>query len=196
MDMRNKYCILFVFYGLILLLSTSGCQSNPNTKRIDKQKASLSDHIGDVLKIEGISDSAGNQVKPDLSKSELTIIDFWFNDCPACIKEMNQFAGLLAGKERKISVISISINQPWLWQQTIKTPTGKFSFLENRLSNWTHYVLQTKDNEKLKNDISTDRLEELKKLYNITFFPAYFVVDSTGIIKARPESAVSYIKQL
>ncbi|MEO7489674.1 MAG: hypothetical protein ABIU77_21330, partial [Ferruginibacter sp.] len=111
-----------------------------------------------------------------------------------CIKELNEFASVIGGKEKKISIISISINQPWLWLETLKAHTGRFTFLENRLSNWTHYVLQTADNEKLKNDISSDRLLELQKIYNVTFFPAYFVVDRNGLIQAIPESAVEYIK--
>ena len=173
-----------------------GCQSDSNNKRIDEQKRSLSDRIGEKFKISGILDSIGNQVELDFTKTDLTIIDFWFNDCPPCIKEMNQFAAVLTGKDKKVSVISISINQFGLWKETLKEHTGRFAFLENSLSNWTHYVLRTEDNEKLKNAISIDRLLELQTTYNITFFPAYFVIDRNGNIQARPESAVNYIKQL
>ena len=194
--MKNKIRTLLLFLTLAQLFLINGCQSNSDSKRFDKQKTSLTDHIGKDLTISKILDSSGNQVKLDFTKSDLTIIDFWFNDCPPCIKELNQFASVLIGKEKKISVISISINQPWLWLETLKTHTGRFTFLENRLSNWTHYVLQTADNEKLKNDVSSDRLWELQKIYNVTFFPAYFVVDRNGIIQARPESAVDYIKKL
>ncbi len=109
---------------------------------------------------------------------------------------MKQFHQLLAGKEKKISVISISINQPWLWQKILREPTGRFSFLKDPLPNWSHYVLQTSENEKLKNTVSTDRSLELQKTYNVTFFPAYFVVNKKGIIQARPESAVDYIKKI
>ena len=194
--MKNKIRTLFIILTLVQLFLITGCQSNSDSKRFDKQKKSLTDHIGEELKISAILDSTGNQVKLDFTKSDLTIVDFWFNDCPPCIKELTQFADVLVGKEKKISIISISINQPWLWYKTLKAHTGKFNFLENKLSNWTHYVLQTVDNEKLKNDISSDRLLELQKIYNVTFFPAYFVVDRNGKILARPESAVDYIKQL
>jgi thiol-disulfide isomerase/thioredoxin len=194
--MKNKIRTLFLFLTLTQLFIINGCEINSDSKRSDKQKTSLTDHIGEELKISKILDSSGNQVKLDFTKSDLTIIDFWFNDCPPCIKELNEFASVIGGKEKKISIISISINQPWLWLETLKAHTGRFTFLENRLSNWTHYVLQTADNEKLKNDISSDRLLELQKIYNVTFFPAYFVVDRNGLIQARPESAVEYIKQL
>jgi cytochrome oxidase Cu insertion factor (SCO1/SenC/PrrC family) len=194
--MKNRIRTLFLFLTLSLLFLISGCQSNSDSKRFEKQKTSLTDHIGEQIKISNILDSSGNQVKLDLTKSDLTIIDFWFNNCPPCIKELNQFASILVGKEKKISVISISINQPWLWHETLKTHTGRFIFLENKLSNWAQYVLNTVDNEKLKNDISIDRVLELQSTYNVTFFPAYFVVDRNGIIQERPESAVDYIKQL
>ena len=187
---------LFFLLPLVKLFLINGCQSNSDNKRFDIQKTSLKEHIGEELKVANILDSSGNQIKLDFAKSDLTIIDFWFNDCPPCIKELNQFASVLIGKEKRISVISISINQPWLWLETLKAHSGRFTFLEKRLTNWTHYVLQTVNNEKLKNDVSSDRLLELQKKYNVTFFPAYFVVDRNGIIQARPESAVDYIKQL
>jgi thiol-disulfide isomerase/thioredoxin len=194
--MKNKFLTYLLFFNLVLLFLFPGCQSNSGSKRFDEQKKSLTDQIGEEFKISNILDSIGNHVELDFTKSDLTIVDFWFNDCPPCIKEMNQFAAVLTGKDKKVSVISISINQFWLWKETLREHTGRFAFLENSLSNWTHYVLQTQDNEKLKNAISSDRLLELQTTYNITFFPAYFVVDRNGIILARPESAVNYIKQL
>jgi thiol-disulfide isomerase/thioredoxin len=194
--MKNNFRTLLLFLTLVQLFLINGCQNNSDSKRVERKKTSLTEHIGEELKISNILDSSGNQVKLNFTKSDLTIIDFWFNDCPPCIKELTQFASVLVGKEKKISIISISINQPWLWLETLKAHTGRFTFFEKKLSNWTHYVLQTADNEKLKNTISTDRLLELQKIYNVTFFPAYFVVDKNGIIQARPESAVGYIKQL
>jgi hypothetical protein len=108
---------------------------------------------------------------------------------------MKQFSEVLAGKEDKISVISISINQFWLWKPTLTNHTGIFSFLNNNTPNWTQYVLKTSQDEKLKNKISVDRLQEIENLYNITFFPAYFVVNKKGIIIERPVSAVKFIKK-
>ena len=194
--MKNKIRAHSLFVIFVLLLLISGCQSNSDSKGFDNQKASLKDHIGEEFQISNILDSSGHQIKLDFTKSNLTIVDFWFNDCPPCIKELNQFADVLVGKEKKISVISISINQPWLWAEILKAHTGRFAFLQNKRSNWKQYVLQTANNEKLKNNISSDRVSELQKRYNVTFFPAYFVVDRNGIIQARPVSAVNYIKQL
>ena len=194
--MKNKRSTHFIFLNIFLLFLIFGCQSNLDSKKFNKQKKSLTDHIGEKFEISNILDSAGNKIKLDFSKSDLTIIDFWFNDCPPCISEMNQFATELSGKNKRISVISISINQFWLWKKTLKEHTGRFEFLDNSLSNWTQYVLETRDDEKLKNDISVDRLLDLQKAYNVTFFPAYFVVDRNGMIQERPVSAVDYISKL
>lgn len=194
--MKNKSLIHFIFLSIITLFLIISCHSNLDSKRFDKQKKSLYDHIGEKFEIPNILDSAGNKIKLDFTKSDLTIIDFWFNDCPPCIKEMNQFANVLSGKNKRISVISISINQFWLWKKTLKEHVGRFAFLDNNLSNWAQYTLATRDNEKLKNNISSDRLSELQKAYNVTFFPAYFVVDRNGIIQERPVSAIDYISKL
>ena len=192
-----KYTFLpLLLYSFIFVLLLVSCQSNTGNKRYLKHKNSLADNIGEKFQLSNILDSSGKAVNLDFTKADLTIIDFWFNNCPPCIEEMNQFASLLSGKEKKVAVISISINQVWLWKEIVRTHTGRFSFLDNKASNWTQYVLQTKDDKMLKNEISSDRLVELQKKYNITFLPAYFVVDRNAIIKARPANAVYFISKL
>ena len=194
--MKTKIQAGFLFLTIIQFLIISSCQRHSDNKKFEFHKKSLAENIGEEFKISDILDSSRNKIKIDFTKSDLTIIDFWFNDFPPCIEELNQFANLLPGKEKKISIISISINQPWLWYKTFKEHSGRFAFLNNKLSNWSHFVLQSSENGKLKNTISTDRSLELQKTYNVTFFPAYFVVDKKGIILTRPESAVDYIKEI
>lgn len=182
------------FLALSLVISCQGLRDKNADNEVKKQ--SLKNNIGEQFRLSGIADSTGNNVALDFSKSDITIIDFWFNECPPCINEMNRFVSLLPGKEKKVTVISISINQFGLWKETLKAHSGKFSFLSSSLPNWTHYVLQTKDDASLKNEISADRVAELQKSYNITFFPAFFVIDKKGTILSRPESAADYISQL
>lgn len=189
----HKFLYNLAISVLILALISSSCNNSGN-KHFELQKNSLTDHIGDTFRIQNVLDSTGNQIQLDFSKTDLTIIDFWFNECPPCINEMKQFSEVLAGKETKISVISISINQFWLWKPTLINHRGRFSFLNNNTPNWSQYVLNTSEDKKLKNDISTDRQQEIENLYNITFFPAYFVVNKKGVILERPVSAVEFIK--
>ncbi len=165
-----------------------------NSKKVRHQE-SLSDQVGKPFKVEGVLDSTGNEVQLDFTKSDLTIIDFWFNDCPACIEEMKQFAELLRGRENKITIISISINQFWLWKNTLNSHSGRFSFLANVIPNWKHYVLKTTQDPKLKNAISIDREQELQELFNVSFFPAYFVIDKNGIIQSSCKLDISHLHQ-
>jgi len=183
-------CILAIFIVLVI-----GCNQAKN-ERFDNQKKSLSENIGEKFELVNVLDSSGNEVLLNYTNSEFTIIDFWNNSCPPCIEEMKQFSVLLKGKEHQVSVISISVNQFWLWKPTLTLHTGRFSFINNNTPNWTHFVLHSNQDAKLKNEFSIDRIEELERDYNVAFFPAYFVLDRNGIIKSRPESAVEFIKSL
>jgi thiol-disulfide isomerase/thioredoxin len=181
---------------LFIALLFSGCKGKP-TKISEKAKVqlgTLKEHIGEKFELNNILDSSGDPVSLDFKTSEVTIIDFWFKDCPPCLEEMKQFADVLEGKEKKISIISLSVNQPWIWKPLVTNPTDRFSFLNLSVSNWKQYTLQTINNPKLKNEISFDRTEELKKRYSVSFFPAYFVVNKEGVIQSRPRSAVEFIR--
>ena len=190
------HSVLKTFAVVILssLLFVS-CKNNSKEEKSINKKG-LDQNIGDEFRLENILDTAGNAVKLDFTKSEVTIVDFWYNECPPCIEELNQFGSVLAGKENKVSVISISLNQPWAWNESRAKHAGPFKFFEKKLPNWTHFVLKTKLDSALKNSISDDRVTELEETYNVSFVPAYFIVDKTGKILQRPESAVGYIKKL
>jgi thiol-disulfide isomerase/thioredoxin len=132
----------------------------------------------------------------NFSNADFTVIDFWFTECPPCIKDMQQFEELLRGKETKVKMVSVSINQPWYLRQALQGDQTRLAFLKTRVSNWEHVVLKTKDNPKFRNKMSTDRIAFLEKAYSITSYPAYFVVDRSGQILQRPESAVEFLKGL
>ncbi len=188
---RSRTCILQITILVILL----GCNQSGN-ENFAKQKKSLSGNIGERFELLNILDSTGKKVDLNFTSSAFTIIDFWNNSCPPCIEEMKQFPALLKDKEQQVSVISISVNQFWLWKPTLAMHTGRFSFLSNTTPNWSHFVLHSNQSEKLRNEFSTDRIDELGRKYNVAFFPAYFVIDRNGIIQSRPKSAVEFIKGL
>lgn len=185
-----KTCIIFcISFALIL---PAACQLKPGKKN-DRQARSLSTHIGSTFRLNNIVDSAGKAVVLDLSQSDITIIDLWFNTCAPCIEEMTQFVQLLPGKEKKISVISLSINNFPLWKKTLDEHSGHFSFLAAGLSNWKHYNLLSA--QEVKQQVPSDRLEELREKYDVQFFPAYFVLNKNAIIQSRPSSAVKFISE-
>jgi thiol-disulfide isomerase/thioredoxin len=180
---------------LLCLALALGC--NSETKQTSKKlPTELSRNIGETFDLDDLVDSSGNQVTLNFSNSEFTLIDFWFTECPPCIKEMQQFEELLKGKETKLKVVSVSINQPWYWRQALQGDQPRLAFLKTRVSNWEQVVLKTKDDPKLRNSISADRAKSLEETYGVSSYPAYFVLDRNGRILQRPESAVEFLKGL
>lgn len=180
---------------LLCLSLAFGC--NTATKQSSpKSPPELSRNIGDAFIIDGLVDSAGNLVDLNLSNAEFTIVDFWFTECPPCIKEMQQFSELLKGKEGKVQVISISINQPWYWKKAMHGDNQRLTFLKTSIGNWNHLALTTLDDPTRKNALSADRIASLEKTYGVSFYPAYFVLDRNGKILKRPQSAVEFLKTL
>jgi thiol-disulfide isomerase/thioredoxin len=154
-------------------------------------RASLESHIGEKFHINNITDSTGKTVELDFTSSDITIIDLWFTTCAPCIAEMKQFASLLAGKEKKITIISLSINRFAPWKDALSGHNKTFSFL-TAVPNWKHYILQSPEDE-TGGVISNKRTDELREKYKVFFYPAYFVVDKEGKILARPQSAVAFM---
>lgn len=188
-----KKCIILSIY-ITLILASISCK-NPNDRTQQKEQ-SLRENIGEHFRLNNLIDSTGKKIELDFSKSERTIIDFWFNTCPPCITDMAEFPNLLKGKEEKITIISISVNAYPVWKATLSAPSGKFAFLNNNSTNWKHYALQSTQDESLGNPLSLDRIQEIQKTYHVTYFPSYFVVDKNGIILERSKSASEYINEL
>jgi len=164
-------------------------------KRYEKvYTVALRNHIGEKFDIDNFINSNGKNVKLDFTHSEITIIDFWFSDCPPCLQEMKQFKNLISGKDKEIRIISISINSYNEWSRVLKSSSDRFSFLSVPLSNWEHLLMRSVEDLKLNNEIAGDNLKALSNRFQSQNFPMYFVVDKTGTIIASPFSAVDFIK--
>jgi cytochrome oxidase Cu insertion factor (SCO1/SenC/PrrC family) len=160
----------------------------------NKRTQLLSSHIGEKFEIDNFIDIDGKSTKLDLKKSEVTIVDFWYNNCPSCIAEMKQFQSILNGNENSVSIISVSINNYSVWKNTLTSQNPHFSFLRHDISNWKHVALKSNEDANLANEIPGDNLVLLSKKYNTNSFPTYFVLNNQGLITATPFSAVHYIK--
>lgn len=182
--------VSYISFILVLI----SCQGEADEK-VGKVEEIINDLNGQKFVLGSVLDSTGQTVQLDFTKYEITIIDFWFKECPPCIKEMQQFERLLKGKENEVRVVSISINQFWYWKSLLQKPKGEYSFLANEATNWTQLTLGTSDNPKFKNKISGDRVKELKTIYKVEFFPRYFIVNKKGVIISQPRSAVDFLKQ-
>jgi len=140
----------------------------------------LNQNINKKFELKYVVDTLGNKV-PLNFENEITIIDFWFVGCAPCVFEMKQFDALLKGKEKEISVFSISIDEAKYW----KTPNSPF--INKTVSNWKFYALDSKS--------ITDKGKYLHDLFHFNHFPSYIVVDKKGNIIEVPKSAVDYIKE-
>ena len=167
-----------------------------SSRKIRKEKGlqSLTKNIGEQFSIEDFINTSGKSVQLDFTKSDITIIDFWFNGCGPCIKEMSQFEQLLKGKEKQISIISISISSYLLWKKLFTEKSDTYAFLTNSISNWQHLNLKAIKEPYLKDEDSNDRIDEIISKLDVSFYPSFFVINKEGIIIARPMSAVEYIK--
>ena len=157
--------------------------------RFDSRRHAINQSIGKPFPSLPLRDENGNAVSVNLAATELTIIDFWYRNCPACIREMQQFKTVLKGKENVITVISISIDPEDVWKKTLEGNMPAFSFFSDRVQNWQHLLVNFPGNDNGKSNA-----QHLSEMLGVTSFPAYFVLNKKGIIVATPPSAVDYIK--
>jgi thiol-disulfide isomerase/thioredoxin len=160
------------------------------------QRQVLSGHLGEFFPITGFTDSSGKQALLDLSRSPITIIDFWFSTCPYCLEEMKQFGPLLKGREKQVTLISVSVNNQQVWKYTLVGREPGFAFLKNHSPGWIHLNLASREDTSLHHLLSTDRVEELARKLQVETYPSCFVLDIAGRILARPQSAVAFLKGL
>jgi peroxiredoxin len=152
----------------------------------EKTYNSISRKIGTRFPISQFIDSSGNKRELKLT-SDFTIIDFWFKSCKPCIEEMKQFNSLIKGREKKVSIVSVSTDPFLRWKEVFREGGSKsLAFLKDRQSNWEHFVYTNEDT------ISPSK--ELGTLLSIKYYPAYFVLNKKGEIVAAPASAVKFIQ--
>lgn len=175
-----KKTFRLIIYWILLFLPISVFVSTVYWGFMKMNDKYLNHNINKKLELNNVVDIPGNKVKLNFD-SKITIIDFWFVGCAPCISEMKQFDMLLKGREKEISVISISIDDAEYW----KNPNSPF--LTKTASNWEFYALDSKS--------IPDRGKYLYDLFNFNYFPSYIVVDKKGNIIEVPKSAVAYIKE-
>ncbi|MFT3679117.1 MAG: redoxin domain-containing protein [Ferruginibacter sp.] len=148
---------------------------------------------GKKFELTSLYDSSGKNILPDFSKRDINIVDFWFRACPTCITEMKQFEIILKGKEDKIMVTSVSIDNAAAWKDILEGRNERWAFAAKPVSNWKHLNLRSGDTAGVESSYSLNA-NYLKAQLGVTSYPGVFVIDKNGIIKATPESAVAYIQ--
>ncbi len=158
--------------------------------RIASKRYSVNRQVGQKFPLLPLIDSSGNKVAIDKLKSGITIIDFWYKNCPQCIAEMRQFEGIVKEREANVSIISISIDSYNEWKSLLLGKEKRFSFIGRPVINWQHLLLQGNNDAAARENNSQQLFEKL----GVSGFPSFFVLDKNGIIVAVPTSAVEYIK--
>ena len=111
---------------IVSVITNLSCHSREDN-RLEKKIGSLKSKIGAYFPYQEFLDSSGRLTKIDFSKSDYTIIDFWFKSCLPCIEEMKKFEKVMAGKQ--VSIISVSINNFQEWKKSLNDSTPNYRFL-------------------------------------------------------------------
>lgn len=154
----------------------------------------VSGYIGSKFSLQNFVDSSGTDAQIDFSKSEITVVDFWFKDCPPCIEDMQHYSQLIEGRDRKIIIFTVCINRFDLWKTLLHSSVKPFLMLSKQVPNWKHLVLKSSENQKLNNAVPAENLRLLQNTFQSTNFPMYLVLDNNGVIKATPFSLSKYIE--
>jgi thiol-disulfide isomerase/thioredoxin len=157
--------------------------------RQQSRSKEMNQQLGRPFELPGLSDINGSQAQPDFSKANVTIVDFWFKNCPDCIEEMEQFEAVLKGREDDVAIVSISIDNIETWREVLQGQNQRLAFIAKPVTNWKHLVMQPADGEGY-----TSNGTVLSERFGINSYPSFFAVNRDGKIIAAPDSAVSYIR--
>ena len=170
--------LLVSLYGLFLV---KNIRSNKEIVRIGDKKDNKFPFSYGI-------DTSGNTVPLDFAQSPITIIDFWFKNCPECIEEMMHFENAIKSAAQPVNIISMSIDKFPLWKQAFDTTNQRLAFLSKSVPGWKHLMVAPDSIlNKSGGQLVADKLP-------VTGYPSYFVLDKTGNIIATPASAVTYLK--
>lgn len=155
----------------LLLTFLWGCKQKP--KKNVQEKVSKENTI-DFSQYTFNTPNGKNQ-KVDLKKGKLYLLDFWFIECPPCVrdhKKIQQNRTKLT--EQNVEVIGFSIDRnvkDW------KTYLSKHNY------NWQQYNQYFQE-------------PSLRKDLKIKMYPRYFLVDDKGIIKKQTGSLAKMLRYL
>ena len=161
-----------------------------------KRNKVVADKIGKPFIGLSLIDTAAADQAIGFNQAALTIVDFWFGDCPPCLDEMQDFDRLLKKQNDSVQIVSVSINSLANWKSLFYSDKKRYRFLKTFNPNWKHYALKSNEDPRLRNDIASDNHEFILTQFNTHSYPVYFVVNRQGIVVETPASAVDYLEAL
>ena len=170
--------LLVSLYGLLLVKKL----------RSYKRRQAIDAQVGKKFPFSYGIDTSGNTVPLNLTPSGITIIDFWFKNCPECIEEMMQFENAIKSAKQPVTIISMSIDKFPLWKKAFDTTNKRLAFLSKPVPGWKHLMVPS--DSTINKSAGLLVAEKLP----VTGYPSYFVLDNAGNIIATPLSAVTFLK--
>jgi len=178
-----KY-VLFIPFLLVSLYSLFLIKKIRSYKR----RAAIDAQVGKKFPFSYGIDTSENKVPLNFEQSPITIIDFWFKNCPECIEEMMQFEDAIKSAAQPVNIISMSIDKFPVWKQAFDTTNQRLAFLSRSVIGWKHLMVPADSAlNKSGGQLVAEKLP-------VTGYPSYFVLDKNGNIIATPASAVAYLK--
>lgn len=155
---------------------------SPQNDTLKNHFISIHGKIENILKVSSLNTrdykfaNNENQLSSiELSKSKTYLLDFWFINCPPCIKDHKLISKKLdLLKEKNVELIGIS---------TDRSHSDWKEYLEKHNYNWKNYR-------------EIDSLKRVTKDMAIWSFPTYLVLNKKGEIKARYNSFKDFEKTL
>lgn len=176
---------------LLLVVVSNGCQNQDKSFTRNIKHSNL---IGKEFVNAGLLDTASNAHVLDFSKYDFTIVDFWFSTCTGCVIDMNRLNTIISREKGKFQVVSLSINSFDHWKALFTSKNEIYRFLKKKHLSWSHYVLKSLADPRLKNDVPMDNINFVELNYQTRAFPLYLVVDQKGKIVEVPTSAAEYLE--
>lgn len=161
-----------------------------------KRNEHVTDKIGKPFVELKLIDTTATVQTIDFSQAPLTIVDFWYGDCPPCLDEMKDFNKLLKKHIDSVKIVSVSINSLENWKSLFHSDKKHYHFLKTPNPNWKHFVLKSNEDPRLRNDIPSDNHDFIRTQFKTHSYPIYFVVNRQGIVVETPASAVEYLEAL
>lgn len=114
-------------------------------------------------------------------KGKVLLVDFWFQGCKPCLKEMKFFPELLNKYSSELAIMSISIDPKEKTEYLLEEKPKPWDFLVSDNKNWTFYNDNRKDQS---------LVYELK----IAEYPTYLLFDKKGDLISTPNNGIAAVE--
>ena len=164
--MKTIKKIMIVLMVITMVISMTACGGTDNSKLLSEEK----DNAATFPKFHG-KDFDGNDVDSSLfANNDVTVLNFWFNGCSACVDEMPQLETLNAKlKEKNSEIVGVNVL------------VGENKNLIDEAKN-----ILSKQGATYRNIIIKGDQDALNYISKIFAFPTTFIIDKAGKIIGAP----------